>query len=265
MEKFWQNKNSPDNLDNTKKFTRRDFLQFMLKASLVGGVALLTKDFNVFIEKDKKSEKPISKEGIKSIFACIIDSENIDENTKKMIVEMGRYDNGTFVDNLEDGAYMISPCDNKDKYSEVYFDCSGVVVAGESRESENTQISILTHQDPKQFLEKDKERFVNDFRKSLSVIKKGSKETSINALVFGGSEGDENYIKSIKLLGEIIKDELGFEPLVATGPNIKTGKGSTGVYFDTQNRRLYIVRPAHDSKFNESYLPSEIEDKRKNW
>ena len=50
-----------------------------------------------------------------------------------------------------------------------------------------------------------------------------------------------------------------------TGPNMRINDGSTNVYLDTQNRRLYIARPLQESIANESYTPDELDKKNKDW
>ncbi|HEV7701855.1 MAG TPA: hypothetical protein VGO63_00190 [Candidatus Paceibacterota bacterium] len=124
---------------------------------------------------------------------------------------------------------------------------------------------MMSHEDPQQFLRGNRGKFDLDFREAIREIKSKAKEGSIDALIFGGQEGDEDYIESIKLLGKILEEELNFEPMVVTGPNMRSnehdGGGPTKVYLDTQNRRLYIVRPTQTSEDNKAFLPSEIKYK----
>ena len=70
-------------------------------------------------------------------------------------------------------------------------------------------------------------------------------------------------LKSIKFLTEIIKKELGFEPLVITGP--KTIPTTDCVFYDNEKRRLYLMRGKNDFNAMQSFTPSEIEKMRKKW
>lgn len=79
----------------------------------------------------------------------------------------------------------------------------------------------------------------------------------------------KNYLESIKLLSETAKKEIGFEPLVITGPKTEA-KIYDHIFYDNNHRRLYLIRDKVKDKeadFNtiQSFLPSEIEERKKNW
>lgn len=141
--------------------------------------------------------------------------------------------------------YVISDLNSKDKYSTGMYDCTGIVLVGEDVKT-NKNISILTHEDPKQFL---KPNLVDSFKEhlilSLEKILNNSKKGSIDVLIVGGHtigyNGKNNYIESIEFIRQIIKDKLGFDPTVVTGP--KGGTGPSHVYFDNDNRRLHLSMP----------------------
>lgn len=211
------------------------------------------------------------KEGIKPIMAGLIDLENLDEESVQRINEIR--DSGENVDWFENSSalkergmknpaaftYVISGIDGKNKFSESYGPCTGVALVGiDKKTGEN--ISFLSHQDPEQFLAKYKNKFSHDLSKSIEKMIHECEPGTVDAVVFGGSADDPyEYIDSIKLLGEICKEELGFEPVVLTGPNDYYWKGGrTHVYFDTENRRLHIVRPPQGQKIsNQSFIPSD--------
>jgi hypothetical protein len=96
---------------------------------------------------------------------------------------------------------------------------------------------------------------------------------TVDAVIFGGNYFfDEeastrafriNYNASINSLSSEIFDVLGFTPPVIAGP--KTYNGGDSVYFDNENRRLYIVRPKVGDSSTESYLPKDLKEQEKKW
>ncbi len=229
-------------------------------------------------EKFKQEElKPKVEAEFKPIIACLInDNERVDPQTEKtlyLIKKDGQsidyYANKNFyeLNNMRNSGkqtYVVSECNDKDKYSKRYCNCTGVILVGKDKNS-NKQISFMSHQDPWKFLTNKKEEFTKDIIESIKKIKNETNEKSIDAIIFGGNAGNDEYKNSIKLLGDIITKELNFEPTVMTGPNMNSWDGPTNVYFDTQNRRLYIERPPQESEHNENYLPSELEEKSTKW
>jgi hypothetical protein len=240
--------------------------------------------------KKKDSQITKSKVGVeinkdfKPTRACIIDdTKEIDSQTKEILLSIEK--NGVYVNYIKDNdffeqgimknagesTYAISECDEKNKFGEDYCNCTGFIIVGEDKDSKK-QISSMSHQYPDEFLKSKKKEFIKDLVDTVEEIKRRTKEKSVDVVIFGGNAGGNQnkynydiYKKSIKLIGEAFKKELNFEPTVMTGPNKGSWRGSTKVYFDTQNRRLYILRPHQESELNESYLPSEIEEKSKKW
>jgi hypothetical protein len=170
--------------------------------------------------------------------------------------------------------YVISPVSEKDKLSESYIFCTGVVATGKDKNT-GENISVATHQDPNRFLSNGSshEEFLRDVRTRFNELKERAKEGTIDAVIVGGEfiPGNEDlnqkYRDSVALLGEEVKNIFGFEPAVITGP--KTGLGEDNnrehIYFDTKERRLYITRPHTGDATSESYLPSERSEKEKTW
>lgn len=221
-------------------------------------------------------EEYISKIGRTPIRASIVDSKDTDPETLKTIGEIK--ESAQFVDfdgsekyftknkirNAGLGTYMISESNDRNKYSEGYFNCTGLVVVGEDLES-GKQISFMSHQNPSNFLHRSKEKFIQDMVDAFNELKEKVKEKSIDVVIFAGQKNSSrDYESSVQLLGELFKKEFNLEPTVMTGPN-SVSFSSTEVYFDTQNRRLFIIRPLQKNKLNESYTPTELEQKRKDW
>ncbi len=219
------------------------------------------------------------KKELKPVCSRILEIENIDPETQKIIesiklsgLNLDWDENEDFFDrnkikNKGRGTYLISESDSKNKYSQNYDHCTGVILVGTALDGK--EICLMSHQNPDNFLEKKKEEFTDDLLLSIDEFIKKVEKNSIDSVIFGGNRGGNVYLNSIKLLASILQSKLGFEPTVMTGPNDilnNSKRSSTDIFFDTQKRLLYIIRSAQDnSKFDESYLPSELEEKRKSW
>ena len=230
------------------------------------------------METQKAQENKFQNTEIKyaqPIRACILEQYNIDNKTKKIINSIEK--NGIDIDyyanedvyrknnmkNAGPETYAISEINEKSKSSYSYRNCTGIIVVGKNKKGK--EVSFMSHQDPTEFLDKKKEVFINDLSQRIKEILEKTKKDTIDAIIFGGKRADREYQDSIKLLGDTLKKELGFEPTVMTGPNLDYD--GTNIFFDTQNRRLYIVRneQPEEKRSNESYLPSEIDEKKKDW
>lgn len=174
--------------------------------------------------------------------------------------------------NAGESSYAISPIDNSNKFSKGFANCTGLVVAGQDKET-GENISFLSHQDPSHFLEErdnKKGHFLDDLRQRLNELKERSVDGTIDAIIVGGNyfkneEGyKKQYLGSIKLLSEEALKILGFEPVVMTGPK-RVGYGRDNVYYDNEQRRLYIMRPEVGNATTESYVRSKIEEQEKKW
>ena len=218
------------------------------------------------VSHDREKEPAIGK-----IMASIIDLNNIDIYTKKMIQSIKK--NATNIDFHENpdfmeknnlitsdnekklvmhwSTYVMSSCDEKDKYSEGYQDCTGIVLVGKDKNS-GKNISFLSHQLSRgEDLADENNDFNKDLLKNTNDFLEKVDEKTVDALIFGGSYllGEEKYKKSIISLGKVLKDSLNFEPVVLTGPNFAYGRND--ISFDTQNRRLFLVRPAQPIQKND--------------
>ncbi len=226
--------------------------------------------------KGLDSYKSRVERGLKPIISCIIDEQNIDKQTEKTLDYIEK--NGLFVNyggdinffknnklkNAGETTYVISESNDKPKYSKRFWNCTGIVVVGENPIDGN-QVSFMSHQDPWEFLYDSKEKFILDLKQSISNLKGISKKNSIDVAIFGGKDGNYEYEKSIKLLNEIISKELKIEPNIVTGPSIDKSH-PTRVYFDTQNRRLYLLRGFQTNhKANENYFSGQFEEKSNDW
>lgn len=277
--------------------------------------------FMNFSPEIKKSE-PINtlkgehlNEGTKPIIGCIY---NRNELTHEDDIFFNNFKkNATFVDfsiNREDAkkegfytsgkkTYIISKIDKENKFSEKYYDCTGVFATGlDINNGEN--ISFLSHQNPEEFLKNPKilSNLKEDLNKSLNELIKRSKPGSIDVAVLGGNKNIlafnaidsvdfdkmntkqmydffekqnpgsfDDYKKSIYFLSKIIFDKLNFYPTITSGPNSNVKLGDithdnhSDLYCDTKNRRIYQIRPENESINNESFMGDEINNKIKDF
>lgn len=145
--------------------------------------------------------------------------------------------------NAGERTYVISPVDERSKFTETLRECTSLIAVG--RGTEGTELSFLTHQDPHEFLSWKLGKFTDHLKESLEELKKRCVAGSIDVVIAGGVIIDKNhdylvnYQKSLEILSGAVQESLGFVPTVVSGP--KSG-GDDDIYFDTQNRRLLIVR-----------------------
>ncbi|NVN97135.1 hypothetical protein HXX01_02795 [Candidatus Nomurabacteria bacterium] len=236
----------------------------------------------------------------KPIIGGIYDGDSFDQNIDELVNSFKK--NGEFVNfvakekelqeknflNNGAGKYVISPCDSLDKYSLSYLDCTGIVAVGVDKKT-GKNVSFMSHQDPEVFLrdEETKQKFKKDLSDSIDKLIASSVQDSVDVVIFGGQYErqshdmpDDNfrlgvdntddyledsyslYLKSIKFLNFNLSKQLGFSPVVMTGPNdnFYSFNNATNVYFDNENRRLYLIRPKQEvSKKNEPFVASSVE------
>lgn len=224
------------------------------------------------------------KEGMNPIIACVgtYDDFNVDEtpkNTHDVDFYGGeKYWGDKNFKNFGQGSHVISTVDNANKLSRSYKNCTGVIVAGQDKET-GENISFLSHQFPFDLLPTDeyRTRFVNDLQQQLEEIKQKCIPGTIDAIVVGGNypqedvpdkkvkaeEYQRSYKETIELLSDEVSKTLGFEPVVIIGP--KMAEGSDSVLYDNKNRRLYLAR-AEVGKFSaEAFNPKDFEIQAKKW
>ena len=242
-------------------------------------------------EEESKSEI-VLREGIYPIMTCLGTEEDFDYqlydierfsiNPGAKVIDFSETsenhtENGFTHDGYE--TYIISAIDSDDKGSDDYLDCTGIVAVGVDRET-GENISFMSHQAPKKFLEKHRQKFLEDLRNHLKELKDRSEDQTIDIRIFGGNflppgryrhdQGVKiiksesymnNYVDSIRILSETIRECLGFDPEVI-GPKLQTGFDTA--YFDTKSRRLYLVRPYID-EISSTVPPEWIEEMGRNW
>ncbi len=229
--------------------------------------------FGATSEKFKHLEK-----GFKPIMVCLDTQSNIciecpdifnpDKTDYVDLYSESKPNESNFISSV----YVISKLDSKDKYEYGYKDCIGLVVVGESKDSDEN-ISIISHIDFEAVLanSEDEESFKKSVISIIQELKNKVKAGSIDCLLFGGNSYENNpdedsifdsYKKYIKYISSILKQELGFSPNVITGP--KEREGDTDIYFNNQNRRLYLFMPQQDKNISlRDFNSEQVEDQIK--
>jgi hypothetical protein len=205
--------------------------------------------------------------------------ESIDLNQIDIIDLYGTQDEAKEQGSLrsENIAYVISGINDHDKISSKYKSCTGIVISGIDKHTQKP-ISILTHQNPGYIFYGDEDSFTNSLREKISRFKSRCDEKTIDAVVFGGQllkfknlpdtnpaqkMITEEYGNSIKLVSDLIKDELGFIPTVVDGP--KTSTGFDIALYQNNTRRLFLYRDENAGKFTKAFNASFIDDNYPNW
>jgi len=226
----------------------------------------------------------LEKETFKPIRACIIDLDNIDDHTQKIIGSIRK--NGVNVDfsgskdfykknkidNKGDYTYAISDISNQDKFSNRYRNCTGIIAVGEDVKI-GEQISFMSHQYPEEILKKHRHEFVKDLVVKIQLMKKITKSGSIDVVMFGGNttkndhyiKYKEDYGESVDLINKTLKKNFDISLTVIIGP-ADLFNSQTSVYLDTSNRRLYILREFQkNNKQNHEYLADDFDEQEKKW
>ena len=174
-----------------------------------------------------------------------------------------------------EGTWTISTIDNLDKFSQGFFDCTGLIVAGRDKET-GENISFLSHQDPKKFLRTNRNDFIVHLQQRLIEIKTRCKPGTVDAVVVGGKyiripfdhkgtdiDYRQDYLDSIELLSQEVQKTLGFEPVIIGGPKTKRGF-SDNIFYKNKDRRLYFIRPRINSATG-SFTHSGIDEEKGKW
>jgi hypothetical protein len=220
-------------------------------------------------------------EGIRPIMACvgtrkqygqeiaeILDIKSVGHHSDYHGHPMTLNERGFRADSSDMGkpTYVISPIDEKPKFTENLYDCTSLVAVGRDEVS-GIEVSFLTHQDPKRVLRGQKDIFEADLKETLEEFKDRCLPGSVDIVIAGGKitlMSPKNYGDSLNMLDSLVKKVFGFGPLVISGP-----KGAydyeDDIYLNTQGRRLYIVRPDDGELHNDVFKPSRLDKKQEEW
>ncbi len=246
---------------------------------------------NPFSRDIYRAETKEEKASIGGIIACIgekdsftgeeledlgrLQSEKVDYyGTEKKWKRSGYKNGGEY-------SYVISALSESNKASTEYYNCTGVAAVGRDRRT-GKNLSILSHQDPRFFLNK-KENFAKDLVTSLEEMVERSEPGSIDVVIFGGNYTAESqsvldehesertkvhdYRDSIAILSQIINDVVGMDPQVILGPDTSFNVDGTGVVLDTQKRRLYVTRPNQPGQGNTNinFRAADLKSHEERW
>ncbi len=165
--------------------------------------------------------------------------------------------------NAGEYTYVISKIDSANKLSRQFGGCTGLVVAGTETES-GKNISFLTHQNLGDMTQEKKEEFLKHMEQRFAEIKNRCTPGTIDVVVVGGEQMDiwhKKYSKAIKLITEVVKKDMGFEPVVI-GPKIDGAYDN--IYYQNDNRHLSLVRSNVNPKVS-PFLGGQIDEKRNTW
>lgn len=154
---------------------------------------------------------------------------------------------------------FISDISEINKYSEGYFDCTGLIVSALDKDTRKP-ISFLTHQ-----ATGNHPVFIDEFKevltRKLQTLKDRALPGTIDSVMFGG-RGGTNYNHMITLLSDLVGSETGVQPVILQGPNL--GSGVDEIFYDTTDKRLYMFRDSQpdDMETNEPFTIEEMKDKK---
>jgi hypothetical protein len=170
--------------------------------------------------------------------------------------------------NAGNNTYVISTISNRDKFSRNFYNCTGLVVVGVDKKT-GKEISFISHQEPGVILNMGGVGYLfkADLSDSLIEMRDRCVSGSVDISIVGGQFIDTNeyrgyrgkdiYEGIIELLTEEVLEVFKFSPHVAVGPKIIAGRDD--VYFDTKERRLYVIRPHGISpEENQSFMPEDL-------
>lgn len=173
--------------------------------------------------------------------------------------------------------YIISPIDERDKYSSWYFDCTGIVCSGISKYTDK-KVSFLSHQDPLKILYKYKSDFSEALYMRLKQMMEISYAWTIDIGIFGWNIKNKDiyvfdYTEAIKLIRDTVEKILGnnlgnnIEALI--GPSNSSededthifANNATDFYYDNWISVLFSYKPSQvKSSTNISFPASEVYD-----
>lgn len=178
--------------------------------------------------------------------------------------------------------YVISPINKSDKYSIGYCNCTGLALIGRNRDSGIFE-SLISHQDPRFFLGNLKDAFLHHLHLKLEMAKERLDRETIKCAIFGGNyladySGEERhftceenrrmrlqYIESVSLLRDCVKNKLGESPVVAAGPSLERIRQS--VIFVNDLATLLVFRKLGGKNVNtaQPFSSTDIESMALVW
>lgn len=248
------------------------------------------------IKLENHTEAGHLKEGFNPIVVCAGSEDIYCCNMNKLVetkIKTGEIGGGEtdISDNPENlvpnGGGYISKIDRKAKHTKEMMNCTSAVVVGKSKD-EPVDLSFLTHQTPKIC---PTEEFKDALRERMRELKGLCIEGSVDVVITGGmlknedqfNEGwgedrrkyheqhihkfETEYEQSIESLNAVTEEVFGFKPTII-GPKSICGDA---ILFDTQNRRLYLLRPPETygnddvHMYNDSFTADQFDNMKEKW
>ncbi len=231
--------------------------------------------------KDWKEHLDTSTEPIR---LCIMNNSDTHSEEQKEIRERGQrigyFDHPGGRGSTYKKDFFISKVDERDKFSDGYRNCGGIVVAGYDPKLKK-HISFITHQRTDVMLADSKQRkeFETDLREKLRELKGRSAPGTIDAATFAGSFSSDfsrdrehqnlfnlfmtfagDYKRMGKIIRKILHEELGFYADAVQGPNLM--RETSRIDFGTQTRHLFSQRP-EQSEGSGADTPFNLKDLEK--
>lgn len=219
------------------------------------------------MESSASENSYVAEQREKGLFACLENPDTLTPESRQEIEQIKRdginIDWGATQDELEvekmkhggELTYAISPVDKRDKYSEHYVNCLGVIATGRNSDGEN--ISMMAHLNADLIFPSTlEEKFSHDLMERLKTLEAQSIPGSIEVVFLGGeyptvptkddhppslAEYWRRYEEAIRQLHSLVSLALKIEPAIATGPKAELLQ-ETNAYFSNDKRRLYIVQ-----------------------
>ena len=168
--------------------------------------------------------------------------------------------------------FTMTPLGRSNKFDREMYSCMDMLAVGRDRKTGNN-ISFKSHNFPVRLLAHDRQEFVQALEGRLAELKSRCDLNTIDAVLIGGqyapgtsSQGrpaKEEFLETVKLISDIVKNILGFEPVFVDGPKIEFTDPDKFV-FDNDNRRLYFSRDKA-VKRTRDFNPSDVDNQIKKW
>lgn len=160
--------------------------------------------------------------------------------------------------------FIISHIDEKNKYSNGYFNCTSLVLVFKDKNTGKNK-SLLTHQNPNHFLSDKKGTFKNSLISILKEVLKNREEWTIDIAILWWNTNDFwiQYIESIQFLQEIIKNIFWFNPILIWWPvnNLyydTNNLNSKDIYINTEKRQIQYFKLYNINTKDNEIIPTDI-------
>lgn len=187
----------------------------------------------------------------------------------------GYYGNGRF--------FVVSDVDSRNKFSEDYKTCHGLVLSGETTDGE--RISSMFHINPKIMQTTESfDSLLTALKYILTEIKLNCVDGSIDTVTYGGlaafkseapraldssTSAAADYKTMYDSLNNLVDDVLGFRLRIAEPPQVAAAADGTGyktiAFFDNKTNHLHLIRYNSDQHSGQSIQSEDLVNKLEEW